>query len=107
VASLKGWWDEWERGGATSLIEPPRRYRIILLDVIRAGLVSFLPFGVYLLGRRYSVIDVEPTMNGYLEGALLLWAFLSLTFAIDPAMKEKLASVKEIVGVFRPGKEKG
>ncbi len=84
-----------------------RRVTRIILSVTRTLLVALLPAVLFMIIDQLKLLtDVTPTTLSYMKIGLFFWAVLSLMLMVDPLLKEKLATVKEAVQLFKPGAAK-
>lgn len=70
--------------------------------VLLTGIItSILPFTIYYVALKIGIIP-KGKLKEYLEIMVLLWAIISILFAMDPHFKDKLDSLKNATALF-PG----
>ena len=103
VSLLAGAWDSLEASeGDLALSQRPVR---IALRVIRTVLIGFLPAAIFATGHYMGWFSLGSPIDSYVLGGLTLWGLVTVVSVFDPLLKEKISTVKDIVGVFRGGKK--
>jgi hypothetical protein len=108
VAALSGTWDEFVRtdhlaavnaedrteGGA---VTRGRRAISTILAVLRSLSVAALPVVAFWAARwRGLLTTVDPRAFDYVEIGVFVWAVLILAFVLDPQLKERISTFKEV-----------
>ena len=103
VSLLAGAWDRLEASeGNLALSQRPVR---TALRVARTVLIGFLPAAIFAAGRYMEWFSLGSPIDNYVMGGLTLWGLVTVISVFDPLLKEKISTVKDIVGVFRGGRK--
>jgi hypothetical protein len=101
LAVASGAWDALDR---SDMLSPARRSMFQwTLVALRWFIVAVGPrIGVYVLQQTH--LKLQPPTDSFAALAVVGWFLISCFSAIDPLYKDKVASVKEIVGLLSRGK---
>ena len=94
IALLQGDWDEFDK---VKQFEYPKAKRLtIMIDITRILTISVLPLVIVYGGLHFLNLEIELPLRGYVQGAALIWAMLTLITAIDPSIKDKVSEMKDL-----------
>jgi hypothetical protein len=94
-----GNWHDLEQSEPISLAAGPKYDWLI--RVAKTMAIGLLPLLTFLGLTRLLHTQVPPQLDGYLEGGMIV----SVLSGVDPLMKDKVASVKDILSMI-PGSER-
>jgi hypothetical protein len=114
VALLSGAWDELERANPEDAaqaqyqgVSRSRWVARVLLRSLQAISVAALPAALFWLARwRGLLSNMDPKVLDYVEIGVVVWAALILAFMLDPQLKEKISTLKEVTSVLNPWAKK-
>jgi hypothetical protein len=79
----------------------------VLLRSLQAISVAALPAVLFWLARwRGLLSNMDPKVLDYVEIGVVVWAALILAFMLDPQLKEKISTLKEVTSVLNPWAKK-
>jgi hypothetical protein len=119
VAVLGGNWDELARSDALETVEAEdaasrlgvsrgRRALVMLLRGLQTIAVAALPAAALWMARSRDLLaHVDARMLDYVEIGVFVWAVLILAFMLDPHLKEKISSAKEVISLMNPLSKRG
>jgi hypothetical protein len=110
VALLSGAWDDLEKKEPAEVSDMQdqvvsrwRKTESVLLSSFRTFSVAVLPVGVFLLGRSFGLLsDLDSQVLVYTEIGLFVWVMLIIAFTLDPQLKDKISSGKDIITLLNP-----
>jgi len=97
------------RLGSLALSRPPgaearRRLWPAAVAAVRVTLVAALPLLVAIVLRRYGHLGEDPTGRTIVV-ACALWGAVVLMSALDPLFKDRISTVKDLLGMFLPNRK--
>ena len=100
VAILAG---EWDRLDVSEGLTVTRAQTLRSgVQIARSAFTGLLPIGLFVLARRFGIIEIASPVADYIAGGLLLWAALSVVLAVDPTLTEKTSAMKDVLSII-PG----
>ena len=64
--------------------------------MVRILTIAVLPLIIVYAGLHFLNLEIESPIRGYVQGAALIWAMLTLITAIDPSIKDKVSEMKDL-----------
>jgi len=114
VALLSGAWDELEHIeplDRSVLEDVPvgrlQRAWFISMGIARSISVAALPGVLFWLLKSFNVLpEIAPNTLSYIWIGILVWGALILAYMLDPQIKEKISTLKEVNALLNPMSKK-
>jgi len=102
---IEGDWDELnlhEQPTTQMVARRPYEYGIWFAKTV---VISVLPLTVYLCLKHFGGMRVAMPFESYVQTGLIIWTLVSILAVIDPLVKDKIVSVRDILTMTLPDRK--
>jgi hypothetical protein len=99
IIIVEGNWDELEFHDEPIIKVAAWRPYEYVIWVVKTVFICLFPLAIYLCLKHFMGMQLAAPLETYVQTALIIWTLVSMLTVIDPLVKDKIASVKDILSV--------